>query len=237
MIKYYIFEKRGDMKYKLIIIDLDNTLIDFDRLEEELLDYIFRKYDICSNKEKISIFKDINKKLWSEVEKGTKKRDDVVYLRFKYFLEKYDLKRDYHRMSDEYLDNMHHYIYLFDHVLPTLDYLKKHFKLVMMTNGVKRVQEMKLKKSGLNKYFDEIIISEDTGYNKPQVEIFKYMEGKIGKYPKSEILIVGDSLTSDIKGGKNYGIDTCFFNRKGLPINEDVDYEITDIKELIEIVK
>ncbi len=225
------------MKYKIIILDLDNTLIDFDRLEESLLKFIFEKYDVNGNKEYIDTFKKINKALWLDVEKGLKKRDNIVYLRFKYFLEQYNLIRDYHQMSEDYLNNMHHHVYLFDHVIETMEYLKKHFTVVMMTNGVKRVQEMKIKRSGLKKYFDEIIISEDTGYSKPHIGIFEYMEEKIGMHPKSEILIVGDSLTSDIRGGKNYGIDTCFFNIKNKKANKDVDYEIKDIKELIDIVK
>ena len=107
-----------------------------------------------------------------------------------------------------------------------------------VTNGTKIAQDGKLKNSGLIDVFDEVFISEVVGYEKPAVEFFDKVFETIGEYDRSEVLIVGDSPTSDIRGGNNAGIVTCWYNPKKLPNDAGVtvDYEITDLAQVLELI-
>ncbi len=223
-------------KFKVLIYDLDNTLIDFNKAETLSLIKVLKKYKIASTEENIKKYKEFNKSAWQGLERGLYNKERCVVLRFENFLNylRIDLNPD--RMNQDYLDELSEHAPLIDGAIEVLEYSKDKYKMIMMTNGVKRVQESKLKKSNLAKYFDHILISGDIGYNKPDIRIYEYMENLIGKFDKSEILMIGDSLSSDIKGGVNYGIKTCFYNPKSIKHEIDVDYEIRDLKELLEIL-
>ena len=104
----------------------------------------------------------------------------------------------------------------------------------MMTNGVTSSQNSKLDKGH---YFDHIIISDEVGSHKPDIAIFEHMESLIGPFDKSEMIIVGDSLTSDMTGGINYNIDTYWFNPKGLTSHLNITHEIRHLNELFEILE
>ena len=115
---------------------------------------------------------------------------------------------------------------------------KGKYTLVAVTNGTKVAQDKKLRLSGLDKIFDAIFISEDVGAEKPKKEYFDYVFEKLGIKNKKEVLIIGDSLTSDILGGFNTGIDTCWFNPSHKPNTLDVPvtYEIDNLGKLSEIL-
>jgi len=117
--------------------------------------------------------------------------------------------------------------------------LKGQFKQYVVTNGTKVAQDKKLNKSGLIDLFDDVFISEVLGVEKPGVEFFERVWDRIGTYDKSEIMIVGDSLTSDMKGGNNAGIICCWYNPKHVVNDKDVhvDYEIDHLQKLPEILK
>lgn len=227
------------MKYKVVILDLDNTLIDFDYMEVMSLKSTLEHYGIRWTQEMIKDYQIINQSLWEKLEQGAYSKEEILLKRFEILKNRYDLNYNSEQVNDRYLEGMaDHTKYMpFGHEL--LVRLQGKCKLVMLTNGVEKAQSKKVEKLGLGEYFNEIIVSETVGLHKPDVRIFEYMEDKIGIYDKKDIIIIGDSLTSDIKGGMNYSIDTCFYNPKGKEIPDyiRVNYEISCLSELIDILE
>lgn len=226
------------MKYKVVIFDLDNTLIDFDAMEDGSLKASLKQLNVDFNPEMIDFYKKVNKKLWMGVENKEYLKEEILTLRFKLLFEAYGIEASAEKMHHLFLDNMVDHLYMMDFSLEILDALKNKVVLVCLTNGVKKAQVMKFKKSGLDAYFDHVIISDEVGYHKPDVEIFKYMEELIGKYKSSEMIIIGDSLTSDIQGGINYGIKTVWFNKNKIEYDGEkiFDYQIEKLSDLKDIL-
>ena len=227
------------MKYKVVIFDLDNTLIDFDAMEDGSLKSSLKALDISYTPEMIDYYKAVNQKLWKGVEKKEYLKEEILSLRFKLLFDAYNIEASAEKMHNLFLDNMVDHLYMIDYSFDILDALKNKVLLVCLTNGVKKAQVMKFKKSGLDAYFNHVIISDEVGFHKPDLEIFKYMEKLIGNYKTSEMIIIGDSLSSDIQGGINYGIKTVWFNKKGIEYKDqrDFDYEIkclSDLKPILE---
>ena len=117
-------------------------------------------------------------------------------------------------------------------------YLFNKYKIVILTNGIREVQLSRIGNSPLNKYVNQVITSEETGYKKPDVRIFNYAFNKIGHANKKATIIVGDSLSSDIQGGINYGISACWYNSTGEKNRTGLspDYEIKDLRELLKLL-
>lgn len=226
------------MKYKVVIFDLDNTLIDFDAMEDGSLKSSLKALDIPYTPEMIDHYKAINQKLWKGVEKKEYLKEEILSLRFKLLFDAYNIEACAEKMHHLFLDNMVDHLYMIDYAFDILDALKHKVVLVCLTNGVKKAQVMKFKKSGLDAYFDHVIISDEVGFHKPDIEIFKYMEKLIGDYKASEMIIIGDSLSSDIQGGLNYGIETVWFNKKGIEYEDhrEFDYEIRSLSDLKDIL-
>ncbi len=225
-------------KFDVLIFDLDNTLIDFSQSETVALPTALKLYDIKVSDEDIREYQKISRQCWVDMEKGIYTKDECVVLRFERFLKYLEIDHiDPKELNEKYLDSLSIHVPLMDSTNEVLTKLKENYLLVMMTNGIKRVQEAKIKKSGLNKYFDYVIISDDAGYNKPDIKIYEYMEKLIGKHNKDKMLMIGDSVGSDIEGGINYGIKTCFFNPKGNECELKIDYEVKSMKEILGIVE
>lgn len=116
--------------------------------------------------------------------------------------------------------------------------LSRDCRLYILTNGVEATQESRLTRSGLRPYLSGVFVSETTGYQKPQREYFEYVFSHIPRFDKNRALMVGDSLTSDMKGGEGAGLATCWYNAAHAPNNANVkiDYEIDDLRQLYDIV-
>lgn len=226
------------MNYNLVIFDLDNTLLDFDKMELGSLSQSLEKHNIEATDNLINSYISINKDLWAGLESGTHSKAEILELRFEMLFEKYNLVGNPSLLNKDYLAGMSDHIHLIDHAEEILNHCLDKVKLVIVTNGVKSAQDTKMDKSGLNKYFSEVIISDVAGYHKPNVKIFDYLENKIGKIDKDKTMIIGDSLTSDIQGGINYGIDTCWFNPKSdeNTLGNQINYEIRSLNELYDIL-
>ena len=117
--------------------------------------------------------------------------------------------------------------------------LKSKYRQYATTNGSKEAQDKKLSKSHLIDIFDDVFISEVVGYDKPSLEYFDYIFSKIGHYQKEEMILIGDSLTSDMLGAINSNITSCWYNPKHLEnkLGLKVDYEIDDLNEIIDILE
>ena len=127
----------------------------------------------------------------------------------------------------------------FDSTLETIDRLAQNNKLYIVTNGVTDTQKRRIAQLQFKDIFDGVFISEETGYQKPMIEFFDYVFEKIGKDKRKSTIIVGDSLTSDVLGGKNAGIATCWFNVRNKKNNSGInpDYEIKSLHELVDLIE
>ena len=158
------------------------------------------------------------------------KRFEELFCIFKYTIDPIQFNKDY-------FSNLRLHHPLMPNAIELLEQLATK-RLYVVTNGDKYVQQPRYTNSGLSKYFIQSFISEDTGFEKPNIEYFEYVADRIEHFDKKKTLIIGDSLSSDIKGGNNFGIKTCWYNPKRKPLVDvyKVDYEIHDLLELLPIV-
>lgn len=228
------------MKYDIILFDADNTILDFDRAEYEALRRAFAEYGIQIHDHLVEIYRKNNVALWQQLEKGLVTKDYVLNNRFVDTAKELDLHCDImaiSRLYEEYLHDGHYVINGATDVLQSLTDMGA--RLYMVTNGVLSIQNARLKGSGVSKYFLDRFVSEQVGFPKPQKAFFDHCFANVPNFDRGKTLIVGDSLTSDIQGGINANIDTCWYNPKHLPNGRRIipTYEIDNLNQLFDIVK
>lgn len=227
------------MKYDILLFDVDNTLLDFDANEKESFKSMILEKGEEYSEELYETYKKMNQKMWEAVERGEVTIDDVLYTRFSKLMKMYGKNVDGVEYENTYRFYLNQGIQEMPNVNEVLTELKKNYRLYVITNGIRETQESRMKRSGLVKYFEDIFISESIGANKPSSEFFDYVKKNIAGFDQSKTLIIGDSLTSDIKGGNLYGIDTCWFCKEGTVNNTDIipTYEIHDLNEIFGIIE
>ncbi|BBM36562.1 YjjG family noncanonical pyrimidine nucleotidase [Pseudoleptotrichia goodfellowii] len=230
--------------YKLIFIDADNTLFDFREAQENAMKKTFEDFDYFEkegNEEEFGKIKEdykiINSKLWRELEKGEIKEEELKILRFERLFEKNSLKYNTKIFSEKYLERLSEGSFLLEGAEELCKYLSEKYRIIIITNGIKKVQIPRIENSKINKYIEETVVSEDVGISKPNIGIFQYaldLANKKNKVTKQEIIMIGDSQIADIQGGINFGIDTCWVNLKNQQENEDIKakYTVKSYKEL-----
>jgi 2-haloacid dehalogenase len=226
--------------YKYILWDIDGTVLDFHKAEHLAINALFEKYKIgvCTD-EMLSLYKEINIKYWQRLERNELTKNEILVCRFRDFFEKIGVdSKIAGSFNDDYQLALGDYIIYVDNAKEILLSQKGKYVLAAVTNGTKIAQEKKLSLSGLDKLFDEIFISECIGIEKPNQGFFDFVFDKLQITDKKEAIIIGDSLTSDIKGGINAGIDTCWFNpsQKSAPTDMDITFNISDLSEIEKIV-
>ena len=233
-----ISKKSSDKKwdYEILLFDADRTLLDFDKSEFMALKQVFQEYKIEFNDVRHCKYAKINQELWAQHELGLISRDRLIYKRFEDFLENENIKIDSVEIEERYQFLLSENAYIFDGVLELIKDLSSKYDVYIVTNGVKDTQIKRLVATGIKKYVKDIFISDVIGYQKPSKEYFDIVFNKISNFQKNKAIIIGDSLTSDIKGGNNAGIDTCWYNPQRLPQNVDVDvtFEIDSLEILRE---
>ena len=226
--------------YKYLLWDIDGTVLDFLASEAYAIRALFQKYNIgeCDD-EKLRLYSQINVKYWQKLERGKMTKPEILVERFREFFSIIGADTS---IAESF--NIDYQVTLGDHIEfvgnaeEILLSQKGRFTLAAVTNGTKVAQEKKLRLSGLDKVFDSIFISEDIGAEKPSEEFFKVVFEELDITDKKEVLIIGDSLTSDMKGGFLSRIDTCWYNPKGKEntLGIPVTYEIDDLDKIEDIV-
>jgi 2-haloacid dehalogenase len=228
------------MKYEIIIFDADETLFDFKKSESTALKNTMLEFDIeYDETHHLKVYKDINTAIWKELENGLITQKKLKIERFIRFSNRLNASFDGVEFANVYTSHLSTASYLYEDSISLVKSLYKDYRLTIITNGLKHVQENRIRKSVIAKYFEDIIISEEVEVSKPDPRIFDLALKNINYSDKSKVLIVGDSLTSDILGGINSGIDTCWFN-PNKTINETSikpTYEICNLMELSSILK
>ena len=223
---------------KNLLIDLDDTIFDFHLAEKIALSKTLSGFGIEPSFDVVTAYSEINASLWRQLEAGTVTREQVLVGRFKILFSKLQILADAKEARRSYEKNLSKGHYFIDGAEQLLKKLYGSKRLYLASNGTASVQRPRIDSSGIEKYFDGIFISEEVGFNKPDERFFEAIFNTIPEFKKEETLILGDSLTSDIKGGKNAGIKTCLFNPKGKDLCGEVkpDFEIRSLSELHPII-
>lgn len=229
------------MRYKVILWDIDGTLLNFEEAEKFAIRKCFSIFSMgeCSDS-MLQDYSRINKEYWQRLERGEISKKEVLEGRFRDFFYKHNLRSctpmDF---NEEYQKRLGDTVVFFENGSELVRDLKGKVLQYAVTNGTKVAQERKLKNSGLDQLLDGIFISEDIGIEKPGRGFFEEVFKVIGSFEQQEMLIVGDSLTSDMQGGVNAGIKTCWFNPESLTntLGVGIDYEIRDLGELRKILE
>ncbi len=226
------------MKYKWLLFDADGTLFNYDLAEQIALKKSADEIGLTYDENLLQAYKKFNGDMWLLFEKGEIKPDELKVKRFSLLLDNYDFDFDPGKLSSIYIENLADCSDLIDGAENIIMQLSNSSKLILITNGLKTVQRKRFNNSSIKKYFLDIIISEEIGYAKPDPKMLEYATSKMEAANKKEMLIIGDSLSSDIKAGNNFGIDTCWYNPSGKSIDQEVEitYEISDLKELLSIL-
>lgn len=225
------------MKYTSLFLDIDNTLLDFKKAEAAAAGSVLKEFSLPHDDETVRLYSRINMSFWERFERGEIPKTEIFEGRFKELLSVLGCQGDAAAISRKYGENLAKGYFRMDGALEILEYLKERgYKLYATTNGFAFTQYNRIKKSGLEPFFDNIFISEEAGFQKPEKGYFDYCIDNISEKDRKKILIVGDSQSSDILGGINAGIDTCWFNTGSLTAKYPSNYEIKQLSELRYIV-
>lgn len=203
------------MAYTTILFDLDHTLLDSHESERLAYAYAAAQAGLADPDRHFPTYVTINQAMWRAVELGEMQPSEVRHRRFEDFNAAVGLDADPYDMAEAFVWALGAHGELYDGAREVLASLASMASLGLITNGLSDVQRSRLSRLGIADYFDAIVISSEVGVTKPRPEIFDIAFDQLGQPDKSDTVMVGDSLTSDIAGGRNFGIDTCWYNPHG----------------------
>jgi YjjG family noncanonical pyrimidine nucleotidase len=227
------------MIYTTVLIDNDHTLVDSDTSELEAFSLALRNQGIGDPMPHFETYRRINLGVWQQVERGEIKPDDVRERRFEALLDELGATGDATQMADDFIYGFATFGDLYPGTREVLEQLSERVTLALVSNGLSEVQRPRIARLGVEYFFDAIVISSEVGTTKPGSAIFDIVFDQLGNPPKETALMVGDSLSSDMKGGANYGIDTCWYNPNGKVAGPDdqITHQITKLAELLDLVQ
>ncbi len=220
--------------FRTILLDLDDTILDFGAAEHVAIAKAFAEVGLEPEEALLRRYSEINISQWEAFERGEIGRDEVLTRRFELLFSELGVNIDAQHCEDIYRGYLGIGHYFVDGAIDILEYLAPKYDLYIASNGVAATQNTRLESANIGKYFKGIFISETTGHHKPEREYFDYCFVRIPNFEAEKTLIIGDSLTSDIRGGLNAGIHTCWFNPMHKPGRADIqpEYEIHALSEL-----
>ena len=221
--------------YTWLLFDVDGTLLDFQQAESVALNTTPSQMGVVMPAEYVSTYHQINDSLWRDFEAGALSAQDVRTKRFYLLFKELKIAGDAQAFSEGFLKNLIAASAFFEGTEQVLRKLEGQFRLALLTNGFADVQHARIARLGLGELFDPIIISEEVGAAKPDPAIFDFALERMGGPDRDNVLMIGDSLSSDIQGGWNAGIDTCWLNPASITNETDVvsTYEIKHLRELL----
>ncbi len=230
------------MHYKHLFFDLDHTIWDFDKNAEETLNELYHTYKLRdlglhSPDRFIEVYTHNNHQLWAEYHVGKITKQKLRETRFSKTFIDLGLSPNLipQQFEDDYVNICPTKTNLFPKAHETLSYLKERYSLHLISNGFKESTELKVSNNGLNHYFENVVISEVVGFNKPDKAIFNHALA-LANAGISESIMIGDSLEADIRGAQDYGMKAIYFNPERKEIPKDVDQEIACLSELMTLL-
>ena len=219
---------------EFLFLDLDDTILDFHAAERIAIKKTFRSFGLNPTPETVERYKQINILHWQMLERGEITREQVKVLRFARLFQELGVDCDPAAVTKEYEKNLavgHHFLPGAEEAVARLS---KKYRLFLASNGTAAVQAGRLTSANLYRFFENVFVSEEIGHNKPEKAYFDAAFSGIPDFDPAKAMMVGDSLTSDIRGGNNAGILTCWVNPGHKPRNTEIlpDYEIEALSQL-----
>lgn len=226
-----------EQRYDIFLMDADDTLFDYRAAEGNALNALFDDFRYPYSPQVHELYHQINDALWKEFERGNAEKKSLWTLRFDRLLAALGLAGDSCELNRVYLNHLGEQAVLLPGAEAVCAHLAGHVKLYITTNGIACVQRPRLERSGIQQYFSGLFISEEIGFPKPDPRYFSAVLHAIGNPDPARVLVVGDSLSSDIAGGIRSGLDTCWYNPSQTPCPPGVTpvYEISELKQLLSI--
>ena len=224
--------------YETLLMDLDDTLLDFRANEHDALEILFGTMKEPLDREKRELYDKINRRMWREYEEGKLAREELLNTRFRILFEHLGRRVDGAEAEAIYREALGRGAQLIEGALEVCQKLGEKYALHIVTNGTGETQMKRLEASGLRKKVGKVFVSELIGHSKPSRAFFDRVFSELRGTLPERALIVGDSLTSDVQGGINAGIDTCWFNPSGQTGNGKISatYEVRSLYELIPLL-
>jgi len=203
-------------KYEWLLFDVDNTLLDFTKASKESLYKTFEDHDMTLTEEIYKIYKTENAKVWISFENKEIDTAQLKKIRFAGFFDVMGIQDlDPFDFNTAYVENLVAVSEVYEGANELIKKLSSQYKVSIITNGLKEAQRPRLERVGMINMYDSIVVSDEIGVAKPDVKFFEHTYTTIPNPPeKSKILVIGDNLMSDILGGQNFGVDTCWINHK-----------------------
>ncbi|MEF9953337.1 MAG: YjjG family noncanonical pyrimidine nucleotidase [Clostridium sp.] len=227
------------MKYEVLLFDADETLFDFKKSEKEAFKNAMIEFGVDYDESyHLPIYKEINTAIWKEFEKDLITQAQLKTERFRRLAVKLNMDFNPEEFAAAYMKHLSYASFLYEGSIELVKDLSKKYKLAIITNGLTAVQTRRVRGSVIADYFDEIVISEEVSVSKPHPEIFEYTLKKLNFSDKSKVIMIGDSLTSDIMGGHNFGIDTLWLNqdKKSNTLDISPTYEAHSLEDIRKIL-
>ena len=224
--------------FRSILIDIDDTLLDFGKAERAAISKAYRDYGIDPSEKNLARYSQINIAQWEALERGELSREQVLLRRHELFFAELGVQIPIQEFEDCYRAYLGVGHYFMEGAEEMLSYLFPKYDLYIASNGVAETQYSRMESAGIGKFFKEVFISETTGSHKPEKAYFDYCFARMENFDPEKTLIIGDSLTSDILGGLLAGIKTCWYNPKGKAGRADIvpHYEIRALGEIKKIL-
>lgn len=225
--------------FEYLFLDLDDTILDFQKAEHIALSKTLRSFGLEPTETVLKRYNLINKAHWEALERKELTREQVLVGRFQVLFEEMGIAVEPVSVARAYENNLSIGHYFLPGAEEAVEALSKKYKLYLASNGTAKVQAGRLKSANISRFFEEVFVSQELGANKPSLEYFEKCFARIPGFEKAKAIIVGDSLTSDILGGQNAGIATCWVNPHHKPRREDirVDYEIEALSQLEDLLE
>lgn len=219
---------------KAILLDIDNTLLDFQKCSRAVIREGFARIGEEYNENVHRVFTEINDSLWDKIERGELTRERLHEIRWGLVFDKLNLKQDGRAFEQYFLDGLTKSHEPVDGAMELLEYLSPRYTLCAASNAFEQQQLTRLRSAGMLKYFTHTFISESLGFSKPSAEFFNCCMQQLGDIAKDEVMMIGDSLTADIRGGVSFGVVTCWYNhhRQTLPPDLKPDYVVDSLSEI-----
>ena len=220
--------------FEYLFLDLDDTILDFQKAEHVALSKTLESFGLNPTQEVLTRYNKINKAHWEALERKEMTRDQVLLGRFQMLFREFSVDADPEKVARSYEHNLGIGHWFLPGAEEAVTALSKKYKLYLDSNGTASVQKGRMTSANLYRFFEKVFVSQEIGANKPSTEYFERCFAQIPGFDKAKAIIVGDSLTSDILGGQNAGIATCWVNPNHKERRPDirVDYEIEALSQL-----
>jgi len=223
--------------YDWLLFDLDNTILDFTASSEIAFHALMAELGYSSDHHDFTVYRQINRDVWEEMEAGLINHEQLKVKRWSVYFAERQIDYDPLDANNFYFECIKISPVYVEYAQELLEECKDHFRMGIITNGLSEVQRPRIEKIGLKVYFEHIVISDELGIAKPHYDYFDHCHNLIEKPEKERVLVIGDTAQSDIKGGKEFGYDTCWYNPHYQSAKKVVtDFQIRRLEELRSIL-